>query len=145
MPNNMKLFICASMLMFMISCDKDDFDDKGLILIQPTAVELSNLNLSVGDTLHLEFMYSGNEQILYSHWYGIGEYTFQSSNNLTTKTYWWNNYFPMANNTPYLYTQVVPESWIEYQDDPELIKINKYLTVKMVTDNHTLDYKYALK
>lgn len=141
----------AMLIMVFASCDDDSFSDKGLVLLSPTKGELALNKYLPGDSLSLEMIYKGKEQVLWMFINCMGEvFVPENTNGIEHKEYTYNLWYfgsrieQVVINEPFTLSWVIPEDWNSKVDSPLFSLIDRYIEFSVFTENHILDYEYKM-
>jgi hypothetical protein len=139
------------LLLCFNSCKNDDFKDKGLTLLSPTAAEFKTNTYQIGDSLSLTAIYQGSEDVIYVYITARGNVLVPENSNgdgyhaYTYPEYFFSrHYFHIKKNEPFTLKWLIKDNWSPKSINPLFESESRKLFVRVVTDNHILDYQYEL-
>ncbi|MFT6865723.1 MAG: hypothetical protein ACJA08_000548 [Cyclobacteriaceae bacterium] len=147
-----KLVAVLIILISSLDSCKEEFEDKGLVLINPTSKDIRDYSFALSDSIRLEIMYRGKEPIVYlsirafetvvipenANGDGLPQYNLQNQ-------FFWTTHYHIISNQPVTLSWPLPKNWRTKAKYSELAQISRTLLIRVVTENHILDYSYPLR
>jgi formate-dependent nitrite reductase cytochrome c552 subunit len=124
----------------LVGCDEHESNSEKLVFINPTIAELQKINFNPGDTLTLELMHSGNENVLLLNYSCFLEY--YKGTQKQQLEFWYGHFDTVPNNESFYFQTVIPDNW---SNEHESVTGTKHFKLHMVTDNELLYYDLILK
>lgn len=149
-PNTTSIFSILILTLIFIAC-KEEFADKGLVLLEPNAKAIGEVSFVSDDSIKLEMMYKGMEPVLYISVRTLGEvFVPENANNDGFHEYsyqtdfFWTRHYHIENNQPFTLSWALPQDWSPQDINPLIVQLSRTLLIRVVTENHILDYQYEL-